>query len=132
MLHIPLPYGRAALPLTLEESRVKAVLTSGIEAYKPEFSPEELVRRALENPIGCPPLEELSRGKKKVTVIASDHTRPVPSKLLMPPLLSAIRKGNPEAEITILIATGCHRGTTVEELCCLRENRIREDEQYDL
>ena len=23
-------------------------------------------------------------------------------------------------------------GATVEELCCLRENRIREDEQYDL
>ena len=23
-------------------------------------------------------------------------------------------------------------GVTVEELCCLRENRIREDEQYDL
>lgn len=23
-------------------------------------------------------------------------------------------------------------GTTVEELCCLRENREREDEQYDL
>ena len=23
-------------------------------------------------------------------------------------------------------------GTTVEELCCLRENRRREDEQYDL
>lgn len=22
--------------------------------------------------------------------------------------------------------------TTVEELCCLRENRMREDEQYDL
>ena len=23
-------------------------------------------------------------------------------------------------------------GVSVEELCCLRENRIREDEQYDL
>ena len=23
-------------------------------------------------------------------------------------------------------------GVTVEELCCLRENRIKEDEQYDL
>ena len=23
-------------------------------------------------------------------------------------------------------------GTTVEELCCLHENRIKEDEQYDL
>jgi tRNA dimethylallyltransferase len=31
-------------------------------------------------------------------------------------MLEEIRKGNPEAKITILIATGCHRGTTKEEL----------------
>ena len=129
MLHIPLPYGRATLPLTLEESRVKAVLTSGIEAYKPEYSPEALVCRAMENPIGCPPLAELSRGKKKVTVIASDHTRPVPSRLLMPPLLAEIRKGNPEAEITILIATGCHRNTTREELVAKFGPEIVENEK---
>ena len=116
MLHIQLPYGKTSMPLTLEESRVKAVLTSGIEAYKPGKTARELVEHALANPIGSPSLAELSRGKKKVTVIASDHTRPVPSKVLMPPMLAAIRKGNPEAEITILIATGCHRDTTREEL----------------
>ena len=31
-------------------------------------------------------------------------------------MLSAIRRGNPHANITILIATGCHRGTTKAEL----------------
>lgn len=34
----------------------------------------------------------------------------------MPLMLEEIRKGNPDADITILIATGCHRGTTKEEL----------------
>ncbi len=34
----------------------------------------------------------------------------------MPFLLREIRKGNPNAQITILIATGCHRKTTREEL----------------
>jgi nickel-dependent lactate racemase len=34
----------------------------------------------------------------------------------MPALLEQIRKGNPNAEITILIATGCHRNTTRQEL----------------
>ena len=116
MLQTQLPYGKTSLPLTLEESRVKGVLTSGIEGYQPPMSPQELVRHALENPIGSPTLEDLSRGKTNVTIIASDHTRPVPSKLLMPTMLAAIRKGNPEAEITILIATGCHRDTTREEL----------------
>ena len=31
-------------------------------------------------------------------------------------MLEEIRKGNPDAKITILIATGCHRGTTKDEL----------------
>ena len=34
----------------------------------------------------------------------------------MPLLLREIRSGNPDADITILIATGCHRETTREEL----------------
>lgn len=129
MLQINLPYGKDFLPLTLKKDRVKGVLHSGIEAYRPELSPEELVRRALENPIGCQRLEELSRDKKKVTIIASDHTRPVPSHLLMPPMLAAIRKGNPEAEITILIATGCHRDTTREELVAKFGSEIVEKEK---
>ena len=34
----------------------------------------------------------------------------------MPAMLREIRKENPDADITILIATGCHRGTTKDEL----------------
>ena len=71
---------------------------------------------ALAAPIGSPRLEELVVGKNNIVLIASDHTRPVPSKVLVPPMLAAIRRGNPNASITILIATGCHRGTTRQEL----------------
>jgi len=74
------------------------------------------VRAALDEPIGSPRLEELAVGKDKVVIIASDHTRPVPSKIIMPQLLERIRKGNPSADVTILIATGFHRLTTREEL----------------
>ena len=116
MIECKLPYGKEFLPLTLSEEKVKAVLTSELERYCPTHNAETLVRLALENPIGSQPLRELSRGKEKVTIIASDHTRPVPSKLLMPALLQEIRTGNPDADITILIATGCHRETTREEL----------------
>ena len=116
MMQIQLPYGKQTLPLALPKDRVNGVLASGIETYTPALPPGELVRQALENPVGCESLEQLSRGKQKITIIASDHTRPVPSKLLMPPMLAAIRKGNPDAEITILIATGCHRETSRQEL----------------
>ena len=49
-------------------------------------------------------------------IITSDHTRPVPSRITMPQLLAGVRAGNPQAEITILIATGMHRPTTQAEL----------------
>ena len=116
MLHLQFPYGKEHKTIELPQQQVKAVLTSELESYRPAYDGETLVRRALECPIGTLPLWELSRGKQRVTIIASDHTRPVPSKILMPQLLRQIRIGNPDADITILIATGCHRETTQEEL----------------
>ena len=111
-----LPYGKTRLPLELKDSEVVSVLTSGTEEYRPDGTESELVERAMKNPIGSPRLCELAKGKKKVVIIASDHTRPVPSKFIIPPMLKEIREGNPAAEITILIATGCHRPTTDAEL----------------
>ena len=71
---------------------------------------------SIRHPIGMEPLRELAEGKSRVLIISSDHTRPVPSRITMPLLLSEIREGNPRAEITILIATGMHRPTTAEEI----------------
>ena len=115
-MNISIPYGRTRLTAELPDERILAVLCSRLESYVPTAGESRLVEAALENPIGSPTLEELSRNKNHVVLIASDHTRPVPSKVLVPPMLSAIRRGNPSARITILIATGCHRGTTKEEL----------------
>lgn len=115
-MKIRLPYGRGLLQGEIPDGRVLAVAENRLEAYTPECAEEELIRRALENPIGSAKLEELARGKARVVIIASDHTRPVPSKLIIPPMLEAIRRGNPDAKITLLIATGCHRGTTRGEL----------------
>lgn len=116
MKKVIFPYGKEKINYDFDDDELKAVLTSSIEEYQPEAGEEELVREALSNPVNSPALSELSIGKNKVTIIASDHTRPVPSKVIMPAMLEEIRKGNPNADITILIATGCHRGTTKEEL----------------
>ena len=110
------PYGKETLSLDIPQNRLSAVLTSEMHDYKPTISQEELVREALEHPIGTPKLSVMAEGKQKVVIIASDHTRPVPSKIIIPQMLAEIRKGNPNADITILISTGCHRETTREEL----------------
>ena len=116
MTQIQFPYGKEKLTGKFSEGSLAAVLTSQMGEYIPKGTGEELVEAAMANPIGTPHLSELAKGKKKIVIIASDHTRPVPSKVIIPPMLRQIRSTNPEADITILIATGCHRGTTVQEL----------------
>ena len=112
MKTIPIPYYTGTLDLHVAEENLKAVVTAKMHHYKAEKGEVELVKEALENPIGSPRLSEIAKGKKTVTLVTSDHTRAVPSKITLPILLAEIRKGNPEAEITILIATGLHRATT--------------------
>ena len=116
MKTILFPYGKERLACDFSETELTAVLTSQLENYVAPAGEEALVEAAMENPIDSAPLWQLAQGKNKVVIIASDHTRPVPSKIIMPRMLAQIRKGNPEADITILIATGCHRGTTTQEL----------------
>ncbi|MDR0377737.1 MAG: nickel-dependent lactate racemase [Spirochaetaceae bacterium] len=116
MPKVAFPYGKETLTLDIPENRFKAELVSKMHHYKTEASQQELVQKALENPIGTPTLRVMAEGKKRVLIIASDHTRPVPSKVIIPPMLAEIRAGNPDAQISILVSTGCHRETTKEEL----------------
>jgi len=116
MTQIKFPYGKDKFTGTFQEETLAGVLTSRMGEYVPKGTGEELVEAAMASPIGTPHLRELAKGKKKIVIIASDHTRPVPSKVIIPPMLRQIRSTNPDADITILIATGCHRGTTLQEL----------------
>ena len=116
MRHVSFPYGKERLEYAFKDNELVAVLESSIEQYIPSATEAELVSAALDAPVGTPTLTELAKGKENIVIIASDHTRPVPSKLIIPPMLAQIRKASPNAKITILIATGCHRGTTKAEL----------------
>ncbi|MBP2031775.1 nickel-dependent lactate racemase [Clostridium algifaecis] len=116
MAKIKLPYNKKLLEVEIEDKNLAAVLESKAANYKTDLTEAEIVEKALDNPIGSPKLEELVKGKKNMVIISSDHTRPVPSKIIMPILLKRIRKVNPNIDIKILIATGFHRLTTKEEL----------------
>lgn len=115
-MNISLPYGRTHLEADIPHSRLCAILCSRLDEARPSASVQELICQAMQTPVQSPGLEVLSRGKKAIVLLASDHTRPVPSKVIVPPMLNAIRQGSPNANITILVATGCHRGTTQAEL----------------
>lgn len=123
---IPIPYYTSTLALHVEEENLKAVLTAKMHGFHAEKSQEQLVLDALEHPVGSPRLRTLAEGKRNIVIVTSDHTRAVPSKITLPLLLKEIRSGNPDADITILIATGLHRPTTEEE-----QHRMFGDEIVD-
>ena len=110
---ISIPYGRKQLSW---EQPCDGLLTSRVDELKSEKTGRELVEAAMEHPIGTPKLSELAAGKKTCTIIISDHTRPVPSRDILPPMLRQLREGNPEIQVTLLVATGFHRPTTTAEL----------------
>ena len=112
---IPIPYYTSTLALHVEEENLKAVLTAKMHGFHAEKSQEQLVLDALEHPVDSPRLRTLAEGKRNIVIVTSDHPRAVPSKITLPLLLKEIRSGNPDADITILIATGLHRPTTEEE-----------------
>lgn len=116
MVDIKIPYYKSYLDLKISKKNLNAVITSNGKRYKASDGEKELVVNALKNPINSLPLKELAKGKEKVVIVTSDHTRAVPSKITMPLLLKEVREGNKKADITILIATGLHRPTTKEEM----------------
>ena len=126
---IPIPYYTSTLALHVEEENLKAVLTAKMHGFHAEKSQEQLVLDALEHPVGSPRLRTLAEGKRNIVIVTSDHTRAVPSKITLPLLLKEIRSGNPDADITILIATGLHRPTTEEEQRRMFGNEIVDHEK---
>ena len=136
-----IPYHKTHIPIEIpDENFVCSLVASHIKISGTE---QEIVERAMDNPIGSKSLEELVRGKRRMVIISSDHTRPVPSRVTMPIILRRIREANPDIKITILIATGFHRPTTRQELIdrygeeiVAKENivvhRSRDDEMADL
>ena len=128
-MEIKFPYGKEHLSYDFSGEKLLGTLTSSIHRYTAKADGLTLVREAMANPYGSAKLSELARGKNKVVLIASDHTRPVPSRVIVPPMLAEIREGNPDADITILIATGCHRCTTREELVAKFGEEIVDNEK---
>ena len=110
---ITIPYGKSHLTYDFPYS---GLLTSRVDQLKSSKPGRQLVEEAMAAPIGSEPLHILAAGKKTCTIIISDHTRPVPSRDIVPPVLEELRKGNPDIQITLLVATGFHRPTTTAEL----------------
>lgn len=113
---IEIPYAKGSMQLRLENECVAGVLYPKTHSYKQELLEEELVKKALFDPIESERVSELAKNAGRVLLITSDHTRPVPSRTTLPVFLKEIRRMNPDVEVKILVATGFHRPMTYEEI----------------
>jgi nickel-dependent lactate racemase len=91
-----------------------------IRPASPLTDPEAAIARSLEQPIGSPPLAQLARGRRDACILVCDITRPVPNRLILPPLVHTLEvQGIAREKILLLIATGLHRpneGAGLEEM----------------
>jgi lactate racemase len=117
-MRIKLDYGRTGVEVDLPKDRLVGPLA--IRDVEPLGNPEEAIAKVLAKPKGTASLAELARGRKSACILICDITRPVPNRLLLPPILKILEaQGISRDDILILIATGLHRpnqGNELEEM----------------
>ena len=113
LLDIDLAYGRQGLSISLPAERTTVVAP----AYHPA-APDvpAALRDALRHPVAGPPLRAVVRPGQRVAVSVCDVTRPQPREAMLRALLTELAGLVSPDDVTVLIATGTHRGNTPGEL----------------
>jgi nickel-dependent lactate racemase len=75
-----------------------------------------VLRTALRHPVAGPPLRSLVRPGQTVAISACDGTRPQPRQLMIPAVLDELDGIVRPEDVTVLVATGTHRGNSAAEL----------------
>ncbi len=78
----------------------------------PALDEQQVLKDAFAHPFGSPGIASFLQGGKKVLIIVNDGTRPTPTGAVLESLLPMLEG----KELTVMIATGVHRGATDAEL----------------
>lgn len=112
-MKLHLPYGKNGLEVDLP-TYADVFLPAATPALP---DPVATVREALLSPINSRPLRELVRAGDSVAIVISDITRPVPNRVIIPPILETLLEtGVPRERTKIIVGTGMHRPSTKEEI----------------
>jgi nickel-dependent lactate racemase len=114
-MRVTLDYGKTGLEIDLPDANVVGPLA--IRDCEPLADPAQAIENALARPIGSAPLAQVASGRRNACILVCDITRPVPNRLLLPPILRTLEEqGIARRNILILIATGLHRPNEGPEL----------------
>jgi nickel-dependent lactate racemase len=112
-MHLQLAYGQTGLkielPNELDVTVVEPKFLAGLS------DPMAALQETLQSPIESPPLRDLVNPADKVGLVFCDLTRPAPSHLMIPAILTELAHV-PGENITLFNAVGTHRANTDDEL----------------
>lgn len=107
-------YGKTVQKIEIEDNRIIKVLTANEMQHL--YRGEEAVGYALEHPTGAGKLKDCVKPGMKIAIVASDISRPVPSRQILPAVLRELHSaGIAYEDITVVFALGSHRCHTEEE-----------------
>ncbi len=111
-----IPFGASQVSFRVPESN-PVIFKGEMKALPAITNLNEAIVKALENPIGTPPLSELVKGKKNIVFLVEDATRSTPLHLILPVIVGYLNKhGIPDSCMSCLTAPGTHRIMTEAEI----------------
>ncbi len=109
LMRIEIPYGRDFIEAYINDENFGEM----VYPNKVEIGDEtETLMKALENPIASKSFDEFLDDAKDILFIVNDGTRPTPTAKVLDIIHHKIK----DRDIRFIIATGCHRPPTEEEL----------------
>jgi nickel-dependent lactate racemase len=112
---ISLHYGDRIIELDIHKENLCFNLKRN--SYQAEYSEEEEIIRAIENPVGSKRLSEIVNKDVSVAIMVDDRTRKTPQKKLLPFVLKELNDaGVRDSQVKLIIATGTHRDMTENEI----------------
>jgi nickel-dependent lactate racemase len=106
-MKVNIPYGKDEIRITINES-CEVLLPKKVSIG----NENEIIRKALENPIRKESFETFAKKSERLLVIVNDATRPTPTSKILEYLFPILSK---HPNLKFVIATGVHRAPTEEE-----------------
>jgi nickel-dependent lactate racemase len=108
-MHSLIPYGRAGLSVCVPGDRL-------VPRDADPIDESCAVQKAIDHPIGTPPLREIVKSGERIAIVVNDITRLTRTDLILPPVIATLNAaGIPDRDIFIVFALGIHRPQTGEE-----------------
>lgn len=123
MVDVLLPYGKSKICVRVP---TRNLLGSIEPKEKPGArDPRAEIEGALRSPLDSKRLNKIAKPGNSVAIVIDDATRPVPSYLMVPPLLDELRvAGVKDENITIIFACGTHGPVPYEKAVSLLGEKV--------